>query len=74
MAWPAQNTDLNTIKHLWGIIGKAVRTQCIKNKQQLYEKLLDEWSKTKPEIWRHSVDSIPNCIMAVIKGKGGSTK
>ena len=35
MEWPAQNPDLNPIEHLWGILGKAVKTYSIKYKQQL---------------------------------------
>ena len=36
----------------------------IQNKQQLYKKLMDEWRKTKPEIFRNFIDLIPNRIKA----------
>jgi hypothetical protein len=72
MDWPAQFSD---IKHLWHHLKRKVVGYKIPPKRNL--KLWDraeEWNKIPPEVCQNIIESIPRCMEAVIKAKGGNTQ
>ena len=41
---------------------------------ELWEHVEKEWDKITPDICKNLIDSMPRCITAVLKAKGGYTK
>ena len=74
MDWPAQSPDLNPIEHLWGVLGKAIRSMASTSKDNLYKNLRSEWEKISPETCKNLVESMPRRVKAVIMAKGGPTR
>ena len=74
--WPAQSPDLNPIEHLWDHIKQQLH-KCEttpKGAHDLWKRLVDEWNKIPPEVCQNLTKSMPRCIQAVIKARGGHTK
>ncbi|KAJ4433220.1 hypothetical protein ANN_15478 [Periplaneta americana] len=61
MAWPARSPDINLIEHVWGLLGKQVRSRLSphSNVQQLRNILNKEWNRI------HQTD-IQNLIEVII--------
>ena len=76
LLWLAQSPDLNLIEHLW----EHIKQQLCKYKtspkgaHDLWKRLVDEWNVIPPEVCQNLIESMPRCIQAVIKARGGHTK
>jgi len=66
---------LNLIENLWDELDRKIRKHkpLPKNKNELWQ-ILQEWLKLDKLIYTNLVDSMPNCIAAVIANKGNPTK
>lgn len=74
LEWPAQSPDLNPIEHLWEVLGRQIRSEKLKNLDDLMQKLQLEWSNISSECIKNLVNSLPERCKAVIKSKGFATK
>lgn len=74
MDWPAQSPDMNPIENLWMTLGQNVMARNPKNTEDLWEKLVDEWSKITVAQCQNLVKSCSRRCAAVIENKGRSTK
>jgi hypothetical protein len=45
-----------------------------KRNLKLWDRAEGEWNKIPPEVCQNIIESIPRCMEAVIKAKGGNTK
>ena len=73
MTWPAQSPDLNPIEQLWDELGSRIDRYTLRNKQQLWEIVRDEWYKITTDVTKKLVESMPRRLQAVIAAKGGHT-
>lgn len=71
---PRQSPDLNPVEHLWEELERRVRKHAINNKNELKEKLQEEWNKIQFSVTKKLVESMQNRLRAVIKSKGNPTK
>lgn len=73
--WPAQSPDLNPIEHLWAELERRIQKRDVrpKNKTELMEALVEEWSQISPDVTAKLVDSMPKRCKAVLQAKGGHT-
>jgi hypothetical protein len=76
MNWPARSPDLNTIEHLWDVVGKQVRARRreLVSLQELRRVVQEEWDNTPQEEIQHLIESMPRRLEAVIRARGGNTK
>jgi len=76
MQWPAQSPDLNPIEHLWSHLKKKLADYDTPPKGilELWERVQEEWEEIGPEVCQNLIESMPRCVEAVIKAKGGYTK
>jgi transposase len=74
--WPAHSPDLNPIENLWGILTRVVfaNGRQFKNKNDLRQEILKQWSLIKPKTILDLVESMPDRLIEVIKQNGGNTK
>lgn len=71
---PPQSPDLNPIEHLWDELERRIRKYPITNKNDLKNRLNEEWGNIGAEITTKLVDSMPRRLQAVIASKGYPTK
>ncbi|SOV04796.1 uncharacterized protein UDID_17194 [Ustilago sp. UG-2017a] len=76
MEWPAQSPDLNPIEHLWQHLKMRLSkySTIAKSRDELLKRCEAEWAVITPETCRNLIESMPHCIEAVLKAKGGNTK
>ena len=74
LQWPSQSPDLNPIEHLWDKLGKKVGIRTHKNKDNLFEDLLNEWGQISNTFIETLIRSMPKRCAAVIAAKGYPTK
>ena len=76
MTWPAQSPDLNPIEHLWEHLKRKLGSyeEEPKGMLELWDRVQVEWNRIEPEVCQNLIESMPRCIEAVIKAKGGYTK
>ena len=74
--WPAYSPDLNPIENIWGFLTRAVfaNGRQFKNKDDLKEEVLKQWSLISRKTLSNLVKSMSNRIIEVVKQNGGSTK
>jgi hypothetical protein len=65
--WPAQNTDLNPIKHLWDEMELRLRARPNRPTSLI---LVAEWTKVPAAMFQYLVESLPRRAEAVIAGGG----
>lgn len=71
---PPQSPDCNIIENVWEYVDRRLRERPISNKQQLRERLLEEWAEIPAEYVRNLVASMPRRMKAVYDAKGLHTK
>ncbi|HVI21742.1 MAG TPA: IS630 family transposase, partial [Bacillus sp. (in: firmicutes)] len=71
--WPAQSPDLNPIEHLWTHLKRklAAYETPPNGILQLWERVQEEWDKIEPEVCQGLIESMPRCMEALLKAKGG---
>ena len=76
MDWPAQSPDISPIEHLWHHLKRKLAEYEIPPKGilELWDRVEEEWNKIPSEVCQNLIDSMPRCIEAVLKAKGGYTK
>ncbi|SYW82096.1 uncharacterized protein UHO2_00581 [Ustilago hordei] len=74
--WPVQLPDLNPIEHLWHHLKMQLSqySMIAKSRDELLKRCEAEWTAITPETCRTLIESMPDCIKAVLKAKGGNTK
>ena len=74
--WPAQSPDLNPIEHLWYHLKRRLDDYDYppNSLHELWERAQKEWNEIDVEVVRNLIRSMPNCVAAVLKAKGGYTK
>ena len=76
LPWPSRSPDLNSIEHLWDILGRRVRTRLHspQNVRQLSLALVEEWRRTPAAQIRRLTQSMRRRCLAVINTRGGHTR
>lgn len=74
LPWPPYSPDLNPIEHLWEELERRLKKRHPKNKQELVNVLMDEWSKIDLSVLHKLVDSVPNRLYECVRVKGYPTK
>jgi hypothetical protein len=71
LPWPANSPDLNPIVHVWDFLGKRVRRRQLRPEtlNGLRVALQEEWA----QIPQDYIQSMPNRLRDVIRGRGGNT-
>lgn len=72
--WPSQSPDLNIIENLWYILKIRVNEREIKNLDELWTVVKEEWSNLDGNLIKTLYHSIPNRLKDVISKKGGNTR
>ena len=73
MEWPAQSPDMNPIEHLWNELDRRLRASghLPTNRDEHWEKILEEWGKIDVEVVRNLIRSMPRRVADLVKAKGG---
>ena len=76
MKWPAQSPDLNPIEHLWYHLKMKLNDyeNPLYSLYELWERVEREWNAIDKSVCQGLIDSMPRCVAAVLKAKGGYTK
>ncbi len=66
--WPAQSSELNSIKNLWWIIKVQVSAKChrIRSLKSMKEVIKEEWEKLTKEDFRECIERMPKRCKLVI--------
>lgn len=74
--WPPYSPDLNPMENVWGMLTRAVYSngRQFKNKNELEQEILKQWSLIKPQQLENHVQSMTDRIVELIQKYGGSTK
>jgi transposase len=75
MQWPSCSSDLNPIKHLWDLLGRAVRNR-VNNAttvQDLRQIVVDEWDAIPQQRVQRLISSMRRRCQAVTAVFGGSS-
>ncbi|KAH0808281.1 hypothetical protein GEV33_014510 [Tenebrio molitor] len=61
MDWPAKSPDMNTIEHVWDMLGKRVKARIPppQTTQALQTMLLEEWDNLPQELIDNNIRSMP---------------
>ena len=73
LEWPSKSPDLNPIENLWGILVRMVYNdgkKRYKNKAELREALILNWSKIRLSTVHKLVSTMPDRCMEIIERKG----
>ncbi|KAJ4430809.1 hypothetical protein ANN_19400 [Periplaneta americana] len=65
MAWPARSPDINPIEHVWGLLGKQVRSRS--NLQQLRNVLSKEWNRIDQTDIQNLIEGLNRRMFPIMK-------
>jgi transposase len=76
MTWPAMSLDLNTIEHIWDMLGRRIQTRepPVQNIRQLEAALHREWQQLSQQDIRCLTRKMRRRDEAVIQARGGYTQ
>jgi transposase len=73
--WPGNSPDLNVIEHVWAILQESVfKEPRPRNREQLIQRVLDEWQNLEWEYLRDLVESFGRRITECLENDGKTTK
>lgn len=72
--WPPQSPDLNIIENVWAYVKRNIPYRVGRSKQELWDEIVEVWSKIPLEFISKLFDSIPRRLNEVILNNGGQTK
>ncbi|GFT94864.1 transposable element Tcb2 transposase [Trichonephila clavipes] len=74
MFWPPNSPDLNSIEHIWDVMGRQLRVQRppIHNISDLCDRCLNIWCNLFPVIYQGLVASMSRRVEAVLRAKVGN--
>ena len=74
--WPAMNTDLNPIEHIWDMLGRRreAREPPVQNIRQLEAALYQEWQQLSQQDIRRLTGGKRCRVDVVIQARGGYTR
>ena len=73
-AYFPQSPDINVIENLWSMIEKVVQKHKIASRDHLKRILQKEWAKISSDRPKKLVESMLQCLEAIIKAKRHVTK
>ncbi|GBM60027.1 hypothetical protein AVEN_147590-1 [Araneus ventricosus] len=75
MAWLAISPDLNSIEHVWDMLGKRIAGRSVPpgNLHELQEALLQEWTLLPQQAINDTIASLPRRVQACISARGYHT-
>ena len=67
---------MNIIEHVWSFLEVQVCSRPVlpSNQQELWEALEEEWYRIPASYIAKLYDSLPRCVAALVRAKGGHTK
>src|SRR3954468_10077690 len=69
LGWPAQSPDLNLMEHLWEHLKRKLAEYKTEPSGilELWERVEVEWDKITTDVYINLIESMPRCIIAVLK-------
>ena len=77
LPWPAQSPNLNIIENVWLLMKNQMNADARgppRSKQELIERVFEEWRKIPTLFIKQLYASIPKRLSAVVRARGYSTK
>ena len=74
LEWPPQSPDLNPIEMVWAHLKYQLDKHQITLKAMMRNVIQDVWLNISQSYLSKLIESMPACIKAVMKNKGGATK
>lgn len=76
LEWPANSPDLNIIEHVWAYIKHRLATyeHPPQGLNELWARVQDIWTSLPPEYLQNLYESMPRCIRALLRSRGGQIK
>jgi transposase len=74
--WPARNSDLNPIEHLWDNLVRRVRRSPVLSLtlQELSNLLIAQWQLIPQEYIQNLISTLPRRMEACITARSGNTR
>jgi hypothetical protein len=76
LPWPPSSPDMNIIEYVWDQLDGLVRARnplpC--NKEEMWAALQEKWANFPQAALDKLYKSMPHCISALLKARGGHTK
>jgi len=73
LPWPAQSPDQNPIENVWHVLKIRVANENPNNLKQLAKVVKKQWATLSVEYASKLIDSMDNCLQAVIESHGDYT-
>ncbi|GFV44092.1 transposable element Tc3 transposase [Trichonephila clavipes] len=75
MSWPANSPDLNSIEHLWDMLGRQIvaLSHPPSSVTELKRALQEAWNRLSPQLIHHLIASMINCSAVCLAVRGDHT-
>lgn len=76
LEWPSKGADMNPIENLWANVVNTWETERERTTAELFAHTTTAWEylRTRPQLLRNLVTSMPDRLHAVIEKEGGWTR